>query len=522
MRPDGGKAVIFRMAACSAARLQSFMPNENDRTAELTLDPTDWTAFGALAHRMVDDMLVHLASLPARPAWREMPDDVKRSFAGAVPREGAGDAAAYDAFVERVMPYTTGNQHPRFWGWVQGNGTPLAMMAEMLAAGINPHLAGFNQAPALVEHEVIRWLAELLGMPNDASGLLVSGGTMANTLGLVVARHAAAMRAGWDVREEGLQGDASGATRERLVFYGSTETHNWARKAAELLGLGNRSFRRVPVDADFRIDMHALSRMIGDDRAAGMRPFCVIGTAGTVNTGATDDLTAVADLCAREGLWFHVDGAFGALAHISHELRHIVRGMERADSIGFDLHKWGSMPFECACVLVRDADVHRAAFTSTASYLAPTARGVVAGGLPFAERGLELTRNFKALKVWMSLQANGATHHARLVEQNVRQAKHLAARIEAHPALELLAPVPLNVVCFRFVSEGQDEASLNRINEEILLRLQERGLAVPSGTHIGRRYAIRVANVNHRSRMADFDRLVEDVVALGRELLAEM
>ena len=494
----------------------------NTESTELTLDPADWTAFRQLAHRMVDDMLAHLESLSAQAAWREMPDDVEQSFAGAAPRDGLGDVAAYEAFVARVMPYTTGNAHPRFWGWVQGNGTPLAMMAEMLAAGINPHLAGFNQAPALVEHEVIRWLAELLGMPLDASGLLVSGGTMANTLGLAVARHAAATAAGWNPREDGLQGDESGARRERLVFYGSTETHNWARKAAELLGLGNRSFRRVPVDAEFRIDMQALSRMIRDDRAAGMRPFCVIGTAGTVNTGATDDLTAIAELCAREGLWFHVDGAFGALAHISRELRHVVRGMERADSIGFDLHKWGSMPFECACVLVRDAEIHRAAFASTASYLAPTARGVVAGGLPFAERGLELTRNFKALKVWMSLQANGATRHARLIEQNVRQARHLAAQIEAHPRLELLAPVPLNVVCFRFVAEGRDEASLNHINEEILLRLQERGLAVPSGTHIGGRYAIRVANVNHRSRRSDFDQLVEDVIMLGAEIVAEL
>jgi glutamate/tyrosine decarboxylase-like PLP-dependent enzyme len=440
-----------------------------------------------------------------------------------VPREGSGDAAAYEEFVTRVMPYTSGNQHPRFWGWVQGNGTPLAMMAEMLAAGINPHLAGFNQAPALVEHEVIGWLSELLGMPASASGLLVSGGTMANTLGLAVARHAAGVAAGWDLREEGLQGGggADGQPRQRLTFYGSTETHNWARKAAELLGLGNRSFRRVPVDADYRIDVEALKGMVREDRAAGMRPFCVIGTAGTVNTGATDDLAALADFCASEKLWFHVDGAFGALAYLVEELRPMLRGLERADSIGFDLHKWGSMPFECACVLVRDAEMHRAAFASSASYLAPMARGVAAGGMPFAERGLELTRNFKALKVWMSLHANGADHHARLVAQNVRQARALAARVGDHPSLELLAPAPLNVVCFRFVAPGMDDAALNGINEEILLRLQERGLAVPSGTSLGGRYAIRVANVNHRSRMSDFDDLVENVVTLGGEVMSE-
>jgi glutamate/tyrosine decarboxylase-like PLP-dependent enzyme len=250
-----------------------------------------------------------------------------------------------------------------------------------------------------------------------------------------------------------------------------------------------------------------------------MRPFCVIGTAGTVNTGATDDLTALADYCAAEQLWFHVDGAFGALAYLAEELRPMLRGLERADSIGFDLHKWGSMPFECACVLVRDAALHRAAFASSASYLAPMARGVAAGGMPFNERGLELTRNFKALKVWMSLQANGADHHARLVAQNVRQAQALAAGVRGHPSLELLAPAPLNVVCFRFVSPGMDDAALDAVNEEILLRLQERGLAVPSGTRLGGRYAIRVANVNHRSRTSDFDDLMENVVKLGREVI---
>ena len=487
----------------------------------LTLDPADWTAFAALAHRMVDDMLAHLASLRDQPAWREMPAEVRASFGGPVPRAGAGDDAAYRAFVERVMPYTSGNQHPRFWGWVQGNGTPLAMMAEMLAAGINPHLAGFNQAPALVEHEVVRWLATLLGMPADASGVLVSGGTMANTVGLAVARHAGASAAGWNVKDDGLQTNDDGTAPPRLVFYGSTETHNWARKAAELLGLGNRSFHRVPVDDAFRIDVAALAARIAADRAAGLSPFCVIGSAGTVNTGATDDLAALADLAAREGLWFHVDGAFGALAYLSDALRPQLAGMERADSIAFDLHKWGSMPFECACVLVRDPAVHRAAFASSASYIAPMARGVIAGGLPFTERSLELTRNFKALKVWMSLVANGADHHAALIEQNVRQAQALAAAVVAHPSLELLAPAPLNIVCFRYVAPSLDARALDAVNEEILLRLQERGLAVPSGTRIEGAYAIRVANVNHRSTTPDFEALVRDVVALGEEILAE-
>jgi glutamate/tyrosine decarboxylase-like PLP-dependent enzyme len=483
---------------------------------ELTLDPADWDAFRALAHRMVDDMLTHLATLPEQPAWREMPSDVRESFHAPLPRDGAGDTAAYEAFVKRVMPYTGGNLHPRFWGWVQGNGTPLGMMADMLAAGINPHLAGFNQAPALVEHEVIRWLAEMLGLPAQSSGLMVTGGTMANTLGLAVARHAGAQRAGVDVREDGVHGGP------RLTVYGSTETHNWARKAAELLGLGNRSFRRVAVDAEYRIDVESLVRMVREDREAGLHPFCVIGTAGTVNTGATDDLTALADFCEAESLWFHVDGAFGALAWLSPALRPQVAGMERADSLGFDLHKWGYLPFECACVLVRDPEIHRAAFAASASYIAPAKRGVIAGGLPFAERGLDLTRGFKAFKIWMSLQSHGVEMLARLIEQNVRQTRDLAARIVAHDELELLAPAPLNVVCFRFVAPGLSETRLNVVNEEILLRLQERGVAVPSGTMIGGRYAIRVANVNHRSRSSDFVALVQAVVKIGREVLTRI
>ena len=482
--------------------------------SEQTLDPQDWPSFRALAHRMVDDMLDHLSTLRDQPAWREMPREVRESFRSDVPRHGVGDAAAYDAFVKRVMPYTCGNIHPRFWGWVQGQGTPLGMMADMLAAGINPHLAGFNQAPALVEHEVIRWLAELLGMPSASSGLMVSGGTMANTLGLAVGRHAGASNAGFDVREEGLQGD-----RPRLVFYGSTETHNWARKAAEMLGLGNRAFRRVPVDAEYRIDLHALARMLREDRDAGLSPFCAIGTAGTVNTGATDDLVALADLCAAESLWFHVDGAFGALAYLSPDLRPQVAGLERADSIGFDLHKWGGLPFECACVLARDADMHRAAFASTASYIAATERAVIGGGIPFAERGLELTRSFKALKVWMSLMAHGSDTLASVISRNVRQAQELARRIMAHEQLELLAPAPLNVVCFRYVAPGLSDTRLNAVNEEVLLRLQERGIAVPSGTVLGGRYAIRVANVNHRSREEDFDALIEATVRIGEEVL---
>jgi aromatic-L-amino-acid/L-tryptophan decarboxylase len=237
-----------------------------------------------------------------------------------------------------------------------------------------------------------------------------------------------------------------------------------------------------------------------------------------VNTGAIDDLQALARVCAEEELWFHIDGAFGALARLSPALRERVTGIELADSVAFDLHKWMYLPFEVACVLVRDAQVHRDAFALTPSYLTPSSRGVIAGGLPFADRGVELTRSFKALKVWVSLKAEGVNRFARLIEQNVRQCEYLAGVIDAHPRLELLAPVALNIVCFRYVAAGFSEEQQNALNQEALLRLQESGISVPSSTTIRGHFAIRVANVNHRSRREDFDLLVTSVLRFGEEV----
>ncbi len=482
---------------------------------EETLDPADWEEFRDLAHRMVDDMLDHLRTLREQPAWQEMPSPVASAFSEPVPWAGQGAEQVYEDFRRNVLPYPTGNIHPRFWGWVQGTGTPLGMLADMLASGLNPHMAGFNQAPALVEAEVLRWLAELMGLPTTSSGVLVGGATMANVLGLTVARFVKAREAGFDVREDGLQG----SNRKRLLVYGSTEAHSWARKAVELLGLGNSAFRRISVDEDYRIDTTELAGAIAADRAAGHLPICVVGSAGTVNTGATDDLNALADLCQRERLWLHVDGAFGALASLSDTLRPIVSGIERADSLAFDLHKWMYLPFDVACVLVRDAKAHHEAFALTAGYFTENTRGVNAGGYPFADRGVDLTRNFRALKIWMSMKAHGVRTIANIIEQNVEQAQYLGALVEAHAALELLAPIPLNVVCFRYAPAGVPLAALDGINREILQRVQEAGIAVPSGTVIHGQFAIRAAIVNHRSRREDFDVLVDAVTRIGGEVV---
>lgn len=473
----------------------------------MTLDPQDWAEFAALGRRMVDEMSAHLAGIGSQPVWRPVPEEVKDALQRPAPRAPRAFAEVYEEFRRLILPYTNGNTHPRFWAWVQGAGDAHGMLAAMLAAGMNPMTAGFAQSSTLVERQVIGWLAGLMGFPAEASGVLASSGTMANVLGVAVGRQA---RAGFDVRELGLSG------QPELVLYASEETHGWVRRAAELLGLGNRGLRKIDVDEAFRLDVRALRAAIEADRAAGRRPFCVVGTAGTVNTGAIDPLEEVAALCEGEGLWFHVDGAFGALARWSEKLAPLVRGLERADSLAFDLHKWGSLPFTCACLLTRHPDEHRAAFALDRPYMAPAERGVLAGGVPFADLGIDLTRGFEALKAWMCFQTHGLDAYAAGIEENVRQARRLAALVEAALELELLAPVALNVVCFRYAPQGAGD--LDALNRELLLRLEESGRALISSTRIGGRFALRAANVNHRSTDADFDELLRAVLAIGEEL----
>ena len=480
--------------------------------AHETLDPAELDGLRALAHRMVDDAFDDLIRLPERPVWRPMPEALAASFEASAPRTGVGAEAAYDQYRSQIAPYLMGNDHPRFWGWYIGNGTMVGALGAFLAAASNPNLGGGNHAAVRVEQQVVRWCAELLGFPLDAGGLMVSGASMANLVGWTVARH---VHAGIDVRTEGIA-----AVPEPLVAYASVEVHSCHQRSAELLGLGAHALRLIPTDDAYRIDGAALRRAVHEDRAAGRKPFLVIGNAGTINTGAIDDLEALADLCAEENLRFHVDGAIGAMIGLAPALAPLVRGIERADSVALDLHKWMHVPFEAGLVLVRDAAAQRATFAMSPAYLAHAPRGLAGGATWLTDFGLETSRDFKALKVWLSWMDRGVDAYGRMMQRNVDQAHYLAARVEREPQLELMAPVGLDIVCFRVHPEGWSEDRLDTLNRELLMRSHENGVAVPSYTTLDGKYCLRVAIGNHRSTDADFDLFVDALLAMVSDVEA--
>ena len=477
------------------------MDNLSPQTAG-SLDPADWSEFLAVAHRAVDDAVARIDALRGGPVWRPMPDTTRSALREPLPMQPSPLAAVYGQLTRNVLPHSMGNQHPRFWGWYMGAGDLTGALADFLAGVDGSNLGGGDTAASLVDQQVTDWIRQMTSLPQGASAALVSGGSGANLIGLAVARNA---KAGVDVREYGIA-----ALPQPLAFYASDQVHNCHDKAMNLLGLGHRALRRVPTDADYRMDTAALRRMVADDRAAGIRPACVIATAGTTNTGSVDDLVAIADFCRDEGLWLHIDGCIGALLAIAPKGAALVRGLDRADSIAMDLHKWLHAPFDVGCVLVRDRKLHLGTFSEEAEYLARSERGLAAGEF-LHNYTLETTRGFRALKLWMMLKHHGVARFGALIDMNLDQARTLGQLVKDDPALELLAPVATSVVCFRYNPGGQSEARLDALNRELLLRLQESGIAAPSGATLRGRYALRVAFCNHRTEKRDVTMLVDAI-----------
>jgi glutamate/tyrosine decarboxylase-like PLP-dependent enzyme len=470
-----------------------------------SLDPTDWDDFRAQAHAALNACLDHVQSIaegPARdgPVWRPVPDTVKAFFAAPVPRDGMPLERLLEECSTQVMPYATGNLHPRFFGWVHGAGAPVGIVAEMIAATLNANCGGRDHGAIYVERQVIAWCREIFGLPDTTSGVLTVGTSMASVIAIAAARTRTL--------------SAENPDTSRLVGYCSSQVHVALKKAFKLLGFGASQLRVIPAEADFTLSPHRLAEAIATDRAAGHVPFLVIGSAGTVNTGAFDDLGALAEIAAREGMWFHVDGAFGAWARIAGEPLHTLTiGIERADSLAFDFHKWMSVPYDAGCVLIRDGDAHRAAFSEQPDYLA---RGLaLAGGDTWpSDFGIDLSRSFRALKVWMTLRHHGIDQLGRIIAKNCESARHLAAQVERSSLFALAAPVTLNIVCFRLKPQGDDDADDRRI-AAVVERLQLDGTAAPSTTRIAGRLCVRVAILNHRTEPADLDltlRAAEDAL----------
>lgn len=454
---------------------------------------------------MLDDILDYLEHIRERPVWQPIPQEVRALFQQTLPQKPTDLAAVHEVFMRNILPFAVGNAHPGFMGWVHGGGTPIGLLAEMLAAGLNANLGGRDQIPVEVERQLVRWVRELFSFPETASGLFVTGTSMANLISVLVARTVAM---GVEVRHGGVAG-----SDKRLTAYVSAGAHGCIAQAMDLSGLGIDSLRVIPTNGRYQMDVLALKRAIVADRHAGLTPFFIAGTVGTVDVGAIDDLIALADIACQENIWFHVDGAYGALAILAPDIAPRLDGIELADSIAFDFHKWGQVPYDAGFILIRDGARHHATFASPAAYLRREARGMAAGSPWPCDFGPDLSRGFRALKTWFTLKVYGAEKLGQVISRTCELARYMGQYIEATPSLELLAPVSLNIVCFRYRDK---EADL--VNANIVTALQESGIAAPSTTTINGRLAIRAAIVNHRTDTRDIDALLRAAITFGETL----
>ncbi|MHA1990264.1 MAG: pyridoxal phosphate-dependent decarboxylase family protein [Candidatus Hodarchaeales archaeon] len=480
--------------------------------SEETLDPENWDNLQKLGHKIVDDMVEHLKSLRDRPIWTQPPEDVLSKFKKPLPKEGDEPESIYDEIMSDIIPYGMGNIHPRFWGWVIGNGSYFGALGDFIASSVNYNSGGFNHPATYVENQVIEWTKEMLGFDKNASGLITNGGSMANFIGIAVAKN---KNTGINVREDGFQ---SGT--DKFSIYGSVEMHSSIQKAVELQGLGNKYLRKISVNNKYQIDIDQLKKTINKDIEMGYKPFCLIGNLGTVNTGAVDDLNELSKIAIEYNLWFHIDGAFGALTHITPDSSQLANGLQSADSIAFDFHKWLYVNYEAGCILIKNESDHRKTFSLTPDYIAHSTRGLHGMETWFADYGVQLSRNFKALKIWMLFKEHGIEKYGRLVQQNINQANYLSELVIKNEKLELMAPTSMNIVCFRYNVDksNQNPSDLNQLNEEIVFQLHEKGIAIPSFTKLNNNYVIRVAITNHRSRKEDFEFLVESIIEIGDQL----
>ncbi len=486
------------------------------RAAPVALPPE---AFRKAGHDLVDTIADFLASLPDRPVVPDASPEALRAVLGAeggLPEGGTDASVVLRDAARLLMDHSLLNGHPRFFGYITASPAPIGMLGDLLAAAVNPNVGAWRLSPMAseIEGQAVRWIAELLGYPQGSEGLFVSGGNMANMVGFLAARAAAVP----EIRTEGVEGAGGG----RLRVYASEEAHTWLQKAADLGGLGTNAIRWIPTAPDQRLETRALRAALESDRAAGNRPLMVVGTAGTVSTGAVDPLFEIAALCREFGAWFHVDGAYGALAAAVPGTPRDLEAIALADSLAVDPHKWLYAPLEAGCVLVREPGRLAAAFSYSPAYY-----HFDQGPVNYMAMGPQNSRGFRGLKVWLALRQAGRAGYVQMLGDDIRLSRELHARVQAHPELEAVTQ-GLSINTFRFVPggldpEGDDAAGyLDRLNEALLERVQRSGEAFVSNAVVQGRYLLRACIVNFRTDASDVAALPEIVARLGREVDAEL
>ncbi|HEV8120230.1 MAG TPA: aminotransferase class V-fold PLP-dependent enzyme [Candidatus Polarisedimenticolia bacterium] len=483
------------------------------RDAPVEMSPEEFRRAG---HRVVDLIADWLGRMPDGPVTRATTPRAMRAVIGErpLPADGAPALPVLEEAARLLFEHSLFNGHPRFWGYITSSATPLGALADLLASSVNPNVGGWQLSPLAseIEAQTIRWLGELIGFP-AGGGLLVSGGNMANMVAFFAARRA---KTPWDLRALGLAGRT-----ERLVMYASTESHTWIQKAADLSGLGTNAIRWIDADAEQRMDVGMLERRVREDRAAGLLPFLVVGAAGTVSTGAIDPLPAIADLAAREHLWFHVDGAYGAPAAALEEAPPDLRGLAGADSIALDPHKWLYAPLEAGCTLVREPKRLADAFSFHPTYYHFGDPADEDPQTNYYELGLQNSRGFRALKVWLGLKQAGRAGHIKMIRDDIALARALHRAAAARPDLETVT-CNLSIATFRYVPpdlKGRADAEkyLDTLNEEVLNRIKDGGEAFVSNAVVGGRFVLRACIVNFRTTLADVEALPALVARLGRK-----